>query len=76
MLTRALELFSVDRSEAAFVGDSDADFRAAQSCGVHFYGIAPTDAARNRLLAAGAREIFVSPAALTIHLNLQSFTSS
>jgi HAD superfamily hydrolase (TIGR01549 family) len=70
MLIRALELFSVDRSNAAFVGDSDADIRAAQSCGVRFYGIAPTDAARDRLLAAGAGEIFGSPAALAIHLNL------
>jgi HAD superfamily hydrolase (TIGR01509 family) len=70
MLNRALELFSVDRSEAAFVGDSDADIRAAQSCGVRFYGIAPTDKGRDRLLAAGATEIFGSPAALAIHLNL------
>jgi len=70
MLVRALEFFSVDRSEAAFVGDSDADLRAAQSCGVRFYGIAPTDSARDRLLAAGATEIFGSPAALAIHLNL------
>ncbi|MGA9721201.1 MAG: HAD-IA family hydrolase [Candidatus Binatus sp.] len=70
MLLRALELFSVDRSDAAFVGDSDADVRAAQSCSVRFYGIAPTDSARDRLLAAGAAEIFGSPAALAIHLNL------
>lgn len=70
MLIRALELFSVDRSEAAFVGDSDADIRAAQSCGLRFYGIAATDSARDRLLAAGAAEIFGSPAALAIHLNL------
>jgi len=70
MILRALELFSVDRSEAAFVGDSEADIRAAQSCGVRFYGVAPTDIARNRLLAAGAAEIFPSPAALAIHLNL------
>ena len=70
MLVRALELFSVDRSDAAFVGDSDADIRAAQSCGVRFYGIAPSDSARDRLLAAGATEIFGSPAALAIHLNL------
>ncbi|MGB0060370.1 HAD family hydrolase [Candidatus Binatus sp.] len=72
MVTRALELFSVDRSDAAFVGDSDADLRAAQSCGVQFYGIAPTDRARDRLLAAGATEIFASPAALAIHLNLRT----
>lgn len=70
MLVRALESFSVDRSDAAFVGDSDADIRAAQSCGVRFYGIAPTDTARDRLLAAGGKEIFASPAALAIHLNL------
>jgi HAD superfamily hydrolase (TIGR01509 family) len=70
MLVRALELFSVDRSDAAFVGDSEADIRAAQSCGVRFYGIAPTNNARDRLLAAGATEIFPSPAALATHLNL------
>jgi HAD superfamily hydrolase (TIGR01509 family) len=70
MVTRALETFSIDRSEAAFVGDSDADIRAAQTCGVRFYGIAPTAAARDRLLATGAAEIFGSPAALAIHLNL------
>jgi HAD superfamily hydrolase (TIGR01549 family) len=70
MLIRALEIFSFDRADAAFVGDSDADLHAAQSCGVRFYGIAPTDSARDRLLAAGAEEIFGSPAALAIHLNL------
>ena len=32
------------------------------NCGVRFYGIAPTDSARDRLLAAGATEIFASPA--------------
>jgi HAD superfamily hydrolase (TIGR01549 family) len=70
MLIRALELFSVDRTDAAFVGDSEADHRAAQSCGVRFFGIATTDAARDRLLASGADEIYSSPAALAIHLNL------
>ena len=70
MLIRALELFSVNRSEAAFVGDSEADLLAAQSCGVRFYAIASSDVARDRLLAAGAREIFSSPATLAIHLNL------
>jgi HAD superfamily hydrolase (TIGR01509 family) len=75
MLLHALELFSVDRSDAAFVGDSEADLRAAQSCGIRFYGIAPTDSARDRLLAAGATEIFASPAALAIHLNLPALSS-
>lgn len=72
MILRALELFSAKRAEAAFVGDSDADLRAAQNCGVRFYGIAPSDTARDRLLAAGAEEIVGSPAALAIHLNLQT----
>jgi len=63
-------LFSVDRSAAAFVGDSEADLLAAQSCAVRFYGVASSDVARDRLLAAGAGEIFSSPAALAIHLNL------
>jgi HAD superfamily hydrolase (TIGR01509 family) len=70
MLVRALELFSVDRADAAFVGDSDADIRAAQTCGVRFYGIATTNSARDRLLAAGAEEVLDSQAALAIHLNL------
>ena len=68
MLIRALEIFSVDSSQSAFVGDSEADFRAAQSCGIRFYGIAPNKSARDRLLAAGATELFASPAALAIHL--------
>lgn len=69
MLLRALEIFSIDRSETAFVGDSEADLKAAQTCGIKFYGIASNDSTRTRLLAAGATEIFASPAALTIHLN-------
>ena len=70
MLLRALEIFSVDSSQSAFVGDSEADLRAAQNCGMKFYGIAPNETTRDRLLAAGATEIFSSPAALAIHLNL------
>jgi HAD superfamily hydrolase (TIGR01549 family) len=70
MLLRALEIFSVDRAESAFVGDSEADLQAAQTCAIQFYGIAPIDAARDRLLASGATEIFASPATLAIHLNL------
>jgi len=68
MLLHALEIFSVDRTESAFVGDSEADLRAAQNCGMKFYGIAPNESARDRLLASGATEIFASPAALSIHL--------
>lgn len=70
MLLRALEQFSLDRSEAAFVGDSEADLQAAQACAIRFYGIATTDSARDRLLASGADEIYSSPAALAIHLRI------
>ena len=72
MLMRALELSSVNRSDAAYVGDSEGDVRAAKACGVQFYGIALTESARDQLHAAGAREIFGSPAALAIHGSLVS----
>lgn len=70
MLMRALELFSADRSDAAYVGDSEGDVRAAKACGVRFYGIAATESARDQLRAAGATEIFSSPAELSSHLKL------
>jgi phosphoglycolate phosphatase-like HAD superfamily hydrolase len=54
---------------AAFVGDSLADFEAARATGLGFYGIAATDSTRDRLITAGATNIFASPAALRIHLN-------
>jgi phosphoglycolate phosphatase-like HAD superfamily hydrolase len=69
MVLRALELFSVEPSQAAFVGDSEADLLAARAAGVRFYAVAGTDAARDRLLAAGARDVFSSPATLAIQLN-------
>jgi phosphoglycolate phosphatase-like HAD superfamily hydrolase len=72
MVLRALELFSIKAKEAAFVGDSEADLLAARAAKVRFYGIASSDAAHDRLLAAGAEEIYASPAALTIHLNLSA----
>lgn len=70
MVLRALEILSAKPSDAAFVGDSEADLLAARNSGVRFYGIAASEAARDRLLAAGAAEIYSSPAALAIHLNL------
>jgi HAD superfamily hydrolase (TIGR01549 family) len=75
-LMRAVELSSVDPSDAAYVGDSEGDLRAAKACGVRFYGIAATDSARDQLHAAGATEIFSSPAALSIQLNLSPLLSS
>ena len=70
MVLRALEILSTKPTDATFVGDSEADLIAARNSGVRFYGIAESDAARDRLLGAGATEIYSSPATLAIHLNL------
>jgi HAD superfamily hydrolase (TIGR01549 family) len=70
MLERALVLLQSKPGEACFVGDTEDDFRAASAAGIRFFGIASEADARDRLLAAGAAEVFASPAALAIHLNL------
>ncbi len=70
MVERALALLQSKPSEACFAGDSEDDFRAAGAAGIGFIGIASEGVARDRLLAAGAAEVFASPAALAIHLNL------
>jgi phosphoglycolate phosphatase-like HAD superfamily hydrolase len=57
-------------ADAVFVGDSEADFGAARAADLGFYGIAISHAARDRLVAAGATEVFASPDAMRIHLNL------
>jgi HAD superfamily hydrolase (TIGR01549 family) len=65
-----LKIADAAPADAVFVGDSEADFAAARAAGVPFSGIAPSDAARDRLIALGASEIFSSPAALLIYLNI------
>jgi phosphoglycolate phosphatase-like HAD superfamily hydrolase len=70
MLVRALEACEVAPADAAFVGDADSDYHAANAVGVEFFGIASTQKSRDALAAAGATRIFSSPAALAIHLNL------
>jgi phosphoglycolate phosphatase-like HAD superfamily hydrolase len=57
-------------ADAVFVGDSLADFEAARAAGVGFYGVATAESACDRLVAAGATDIYTSPGALRIHLNL------
>jgi phosphoglycolate phosphatase-like HAD superfamily hydrolase len=57
-------------ADAVFVGDSEADFGAARAAGLGFYGIAISHAARDRLLSAGATEVFASSDAMRIHLNV------
>lgn len=69
MVVQALEIASIPATDAVFVGDSEADIGAAHAAGLGFYGIAISHAARDRLVAAGAAEIFPSPAALQIALN-------
>jgi phosphoglycolate phosphatase-like HAD superfamily hydrolase len=64
---RALELLGAAARDAVLVGDSEADLRAAQAARVRFIGVAAEAATRDRLVAAGAAEIYASPAALAIH---------
>ena len=70
MIGRALDLAATAATDAVFVGDSEADLGAARAAGLGFYGVASRDSARDRLIAAGATEVFASPAAMRIHLNL------
>lgn len=66
----ALNELGCTDADAAFAGDSADDLNAARAAGVRFHGIAATDAARDQLLAAGAQDVYASPAAMAIHLNL------
>ena len=70
MIVRTLDLAATPAADTVFVGDSAADFGAARAAGLGFYGIATSELARDRLIAAGATEVFASPAAMRIHLNL------
>lgn len=69
----------ISLADTVFVGDSEADLGAARAAGLGLYGIARTEAAQNRLRAAGATELFNSPAELREHLsagNLEPPTSA
>ena len=70
MISRALDRCATRAQDSAFVGDADSDYLAATQLGVEFFGIGFSPGLRDRLAAAGARQIFSSPAALGIHLNL------
>jgi HAD superfamily hydrolase (TIGR01549 family) len=70
MLKRALQIAGLGARDAVFVGDSDADLIAARAARVRFIGIATDQAMSDRLVAAGATEIYSSPGAAAIHLNL------
>jgi phosphoglycolate phosphatase-like HAD superfamily hydrolase len=68
MVMRALELHTAGPGDAVFVGDSEADLGAARSSKVGFYGIAPNQGTKDRLIAAGVEQVYASPAALAMAL--------
>jgi phosphoglycolate phosphatase-like HAD superfamily hydrolase len=72
MLERALEISHAKPAGAAVVGDSDADFIAASALGIAFFGVAATEASRERLARVGAPAPLASPAALAQRLSLDS----
>jgi HAD superfamily hydrolase (TIGR01509 family) len=65
MVFEALRRLDANPREAVFVGDSEADLDASRAAGLGFYGIATVTARHERLVAAGATEIFPSLAALS-----------
>ena len=74
MVERALSLLKIDAADAAFVGDSEADLRAAQAMHVNFFAVAHNDAAREKLARAGVHLVFASPSELALHLGLEITT--
>jgi phosphoglycolate phosphatase-like HAD superfamily hydrolase len=70
MVHRALEACAVAPADAAFAGDSDADFNAATAAAVRFYGINARAGGRQRLIALGASPVFPSPSALSTYLDV------
>ncbi len=64
MIRRALEHCKIAAGDALFVGDSEADLRAAKAAGVRFVAIAPGIERRTRMSEGGAAAAFSSPAEL------------
>jgi len=69
-LMRTLVDAAVQSSDAVFVGDSEADLKAAAAARVRFYGISARPEGRDRLIALGASPVFASPAELSIYFGL------
>jgi HAD superfamily hydrolase (TIGR01509 family) len=70
MVFEALRRCNARPQDALFIGDSTADLGATRAAGIHFYGIATNAARYDHLAAAGAMQIFASPAALRSYLDL------
>lgn len=73
-LERALAVCAATPAEAAFVGDSEADFNAAKAAAVRFYGVNAKPQGRDRLIALGASPVFSSPSAIAIYFALAAVT--
>jgi phosphoglycolate phosphatase-like HAD superfamily hydrolase len=69
---RALAACGRAPSDAVFVGDSEADLKAAAAASVRFYGVNARAEGRDRLTALGASPVFSSPSAMAVYLNLLS----
>ena len=67
---RALAAWGAAPSDAVFVGDSEADLKAAAAASVRFYGVNARAEGRDRLTALGASPVFSSPSAMAVYLNL------
>ncbi len=70
LVLEALRLASVDPENALFVGDAVWDAHAAEKAGVRFVGVTSGGIAPERLLEAGALEVYAGPADLHAHLDL------
>jgi HAD superfamily hydrolase (TIGR01509 family) len=75
MVFEALRRCDAHPQEAVFIGDSTADLGAARAAGLNFNGIATNAARHDHLIAAGATEIFDSPASLNLYLRSVSPSS-
>ncbi len=67
---RALAACGAAPSDAVFVGDSEADLKAAAAASVSFYGVNAKAEGRDRLTALGASPVFSSPSAMAVYLDL------
>jgi phosphoglycolate phosphatase-like HAD superfamily hydrolase len=69
MIVEAGKTGAIPAERTTYVGDTPTDCTAARAAKVTFCGIASSQGGCDALRAAGAGEIFASPAALAIHRN-------
>lgn len=69
---RALELCGAPSGDAIFVGDSEADYRAASAAQVRFLAINPDHSGDGWLATLESADIFASPGAIAARLDADS----